>query len=216
MSDSPVIAFLNKATDLILLNLIWILTSLPIVTIGASTTAMYYVTIVSLRNGDGYVVQRYIKSFRENFKLATLLWLPMLFLSLLMGFDLFFWYQMHTGFAKIMFCFSMLIAFLLLIIMEYIFPVLAKLEGDFKTTIKNAAKFSIGYFPYTMVILVFSIGFVVTNLTSLAMNAITVFIGFALIAYIKSFFYYKVFMNHIPEKYDDFDHDPWEEKVIEE
>ena len=43
MSDSPVIAFLNKATDLILLNFLWILCSLPVITAGAATAAMYYV-----------------------------------------------------------------------------------------------------------------------------------------------------------------------------
>lgn len=215
MSDSPVIAFLNKATDLILLNVIWILTSLPIVTIGASTTAMYYVTIVSLRNGDGYVVQRYLKSFKENFKQATLLWLPMMCISIVMMFDLLFWYRLDTGFAKIMFCLSMVVCVFLYMIMQYIFPVLAKLEGNIKVTITNAAKFAFGYLPYTFIIMLFSIGFIMINIHSLAMNAITSFIGIALLAYIKSFFYYKVFMNHIPERYDDFDHDPWEEKKEE-
>ncbi len=55
MSDSPVIAFLNKATDLILLNFLWILCSLPVITAGAATAAMYYVCITSIRCGDGYV-----------------------------------------------------------------------------------------------------------------------------------------------------------------
>lgn len=59
MSNSPVIAFLNKMTDLILLNVIWLLCCLPVVTAGAATTAAYYVSITSIRCGDGYVVKRF-------------------------------------------------------------------------------------------------------------------------------------------------------------
>lgn len=204
MSDSPVIAFLNKATDLILLNVLWIIFSLPVITIGASTTAMYYVCIVSLRNGDGYVVKRFWKSFCQNFKQATCLWIPMLMLLVLMYFDLMFWYSSGTTFSKIMFCVSAVICLMLTMVMMYLFPVLAKLEGNVKTTIKNAAAFAFGYLPYTAVIILCNIGFVFVNIKSVAMNAITAFVGVALITYIKSFFYYKVFMNHIDERYDDF------------
>ncbi len=204
MSNSPVIAFLNKMTDLILLNVIYIIFCLPIVTIGAATTAMYYVCIVSIRQGDGYVVKRFVKSFRDNFKQATIIWLPMLVMIVLLGFDLFFWYALGTVFAKIMFVISAIVAFGIGIVCLYIFPVLAKLEGGIKATIKNAAAFAIGYFPYTIVLILFTVGFCYANYVSLGMNAITVFIGFALLAYMKSFFIYKVMMNHIDERYDDF------------
>lgn len=67
MSDSPVIAFLNKMTDLILLNIIWLLCCLPIVTAGAATTAAYYVSITSIRCGGGYVVRRFFFQLQEKF-----------------------------------------------------------------------------------------------------------------------------------------------------
>ena len=204
MSNSPVIAFLNKMTDLILLNLIYIVCCLPIVTIGAATTAMYYVCIISIRQGDGYVIRRFWDSFRKNFKQATLIWLPLLVITIVMGFDLFFWYQMGTGFSKIMFVLSAIVAFMIFIVGLYIFPVLAKLEGNVKITIKNAAAFAVVYFPNTIVLILFTGGFLYANYVSLGMNAISVFIGFALLAYMKSFFIYKVMMNHIDEKYDDF------------
>lgn len=204
MSNSPVIAFLNKMTDLILLNVIYVIMCLPVFTIGAATTAMYYVCIISIRQGDGYVVKRFFESFRKNFKQATLIWLPMFVVLIVMGFDLFFWYTMGTVFSKIMFVLSMIVAFMLLIVGMYIFPVLAKLEGNIRTTIKNAAAFAVGYFQYTIALLLLTGGFVYANLISLGMNAITFFIGFALLAYIKSFFIYKVMMNHIDERYDDF------------
>lgn len=204
MSNSPVIAFLNKMTDLILLNVTFIICCLPIFTIGAATTAMYYVCIVSIRQGDGYVFRRFFESFKKNFKQATIIWLPMLVIGIIMAFDLFFWYTMGTLFSKIMFVLSAIVAFGLLVVGLYIFPVLAKLEGGVLTTIKNAAAFAVGYLQYTIVLVLFTVGFVYANYVSLGMNAISIFIGFALLAYMKSFFIYKVMMNHIDEKYDDF------------
>lgn len=204
MSDSPVIAFLNKVTDLILLNIIYVICCLPVFTIGAATTAMYYVCIISIRQGDGYVVKRFFESFRRNFKQATFIWIPMIVIWVVMGFDLFFWYQMGTGFSKVMFVLSAIVSFMLLIVCMYIFPVLAKLAGNIKATVKNAAAFSVGYFPYTIILLLLAGGFIYANLTSVGMNAISLFIGFALLAYVQSFFIYKVMMKHIDERYDDF------------
>ena len=204
MSDSPVIAFLNKMTDLILLNLLWLVSCLPIITIGAATTAMYYVCIISIRQGDGYVLKRYISSFKQNFKQATIIWLVMLAVGLLLVGDLFFWYRMGSAFGKVMFCISAVFAVLFFVVALYVFPVLSKLEGSIVMTVKNAAAFAVGYFPYTIILILFTGVFIWGNLKSVGMNAVSLFIGFALLAYLKSFFIYKVMMNHIDERFDDF------------
>lgn len=204
MSNSPVMAFLNKMTDLILLNVIWLIACIPVVTIGAATTAMYYVCIVSIRQGDGYVVKRFLTSFKKNLKQATIIWMFILILGIIMGLDLLFWYRLGTRFGKIMFCISAIVEFALIIISLYVFPVLAKLEGKISNTIKNAAAFAVGYFPYTLVLMLLTGGFIWANLVSIGMNAISFFIGFALLVYLKSFFIYKVMMNHIDGRFDDF------------
>jgi len=208
LSNSPVIAFLNKMTDLLLLNLLYLVCCLPVITIGAATTALYYVSIVSIRSGDGYVIRRFIDSFRRNFKQATIIWLILVLLGGMLGLDLFFCYRMGTVFSKIMFCIIMVPTLAVVIVGLYIFPVLSKLEGDIKTMIKNAAAFAVGYlFPYTLILFLLTGAFIWANLNSIGMNAITLMIGFALLAYLKSFFIYKVMMNHIDERFDDF-YDP--------
>lgn len=212
MSDSPVIAFLNKMTDLILLNALWLVCSLPVVTIGASTTAMYYVCILSIRQGDGYVVRRFFKSFRENFVKATILWLMILVLGAILAGDLFFWYWLGTPFGKVLFVLSMTVEAAFAMVCLYLFPVLAKLRGNMRQVIHNAAAFAVGYLPYTLILMILTGLFVYMNIISPGMNAISVFIGFAGLVYIKSFFLYKVFMNHIDEKYDDFWTDGMEER----
>ncbi len=206
MSNSPVIAFLNKMTDLIILNVIWLLCCLPVVTVGAATTAAYYVSITSIRCGDGYVVKRFFASFRKNFLQVTPVWLGILLCSAIMTADMLFWYRQGNTFSKIMFIVSGVICFLFLIWGLWLFPVFAKLDGKTGQLVKNAAAFAVGYLPYTAVLLVITGVVVYANLVSLVANSIMLFIGFAVLFYVQSFFFYRVFMNHIDEKYDDFDY----------
>lgn len=205
MSNSPVIAFLNKMTDLILLNVLWIICCIPVVTAGAATTAAYYVSITSIRCGDGYVLRRFFSSFKKNFRQITPIWLVLFVCSLILAADMLFWYRMNTGFGKVMFIASAVVAFLLLIWAMWIFPVFAKLDGKTGELLRNAAAFAVGYLPYTAIVLVITGVAVYANIVSLIANGIMLFIGFALLTYVKSFFFYRVFMNHIDEKYDDFD-----------
>lgn len=67
--------FVNKATDAALMSLLWLLTSLPLVTIGASTAAFYSYTLKQVTNQEGSLVKSYFSAFRSHFKRATLLWL---------------------------------------------------------------------------------------------------------------------------------------------
>ncbi|MDE6909468.1 MAG: DUF624 domain-containing protein [Lachnospiraceae bacterium] len=206
MSNSPVIAFLNKMTDLILLNVIWLLCCLPVVTAGAATTAAYYVSITSIRCGDGYVVKRFFSSFRKNFLQVTPVWIGVLLCSVILTVDMLFWYRQGTAFSKGMFIVSGIVCFLFLIWVLWLFPVFAKLDGKTGQLAKNAAAFAVGYLPYTAVLLVITGAAVYANLVSLVANSIMLFIGFAVLFYVQSFFFYRVFMNHIDEKFDDFDY----------
>ncbi len=211
MSDSPVIAFLNKATDLILLNILWIICCLPVITAGAATTALYYVSITSIRCGDGYVIRRFFESFKKNFRQVTPVYLVILFAAAVFVIDILFWLGQGGTIGKVMFIVSVAMALILFTIVLWIFPVFAKLEGKTWNLIRNAVAFAIGYFPYTAIILVITGIVLYANYVSIVANGIMLFIGFALLAYVQSFFFYRVFMNHIDEKYDDFFEPPPDE-----
>ena len=72
-----------KATECMLLSILWVVTSLPVITIGASTTALYYAVVKVIRNNEGYVWGEFWNGFRTNFKQATIIWLvALLFLEL--------------------------------------------------------------------------------------------------------------------------------------
>lgn len=205
MSNSPVIAFFNKLTDLILLNILWMICCLPVVTAGAATCAAYYVSITSIRCGDGYVFRRFATAFKSSFVPVTPVWLGMLAACFVLAVDLFFWNRFGGFLGKLMLMVSIVIAILLWVWSLWIFPVFAKFSGTRRELLKNAAAFAVGYLPYTGIVLLITGGVIYANLISLVANSIMIFVGFALIMYINSFFFYRVFMNHIDERYDDFD-----------
>lgn len=74
-SMETVYVYFERVFDLFALSILWILFSLPVVTIGASTTALYYTTVKVVQKGNGYLVQEYMRSFKANFLPASILWL---------------------------------------------------------------------------------------------------------------------------------------------
>jgi uncharacterized membrane protein YesL len=72
--DSPILRVLGTLADLCLLNIMTLLGCLPIITAGASITAMHYVMLKMVRNQEGYIWKDFWKSFKENFGQATAIW----------------------------------------------------------------------------------------------------------------------------------------------
>src|SRR5699024_1479033 len=86
--DSMLSRFLYLVGDIVTLHFLWLLCSLPIVTMGASTTALYYSCMKRIRTNEGYPTRNFFKSFKENFRQSTLIWLGMVIIGLILFFDL--------------------------------------------------------------------------------------------------------------------------------
>ena len=87
--DSPVMVALTKMADLIIVNLLAFFCCLPIITVGASMTALHYVVLKIVRDEECYIVKSFFKSFKENFKQATGIWLIEVVLIIIFAAD--FW-----------------------------------------------------------------------------------------------------------------------------
>lgn len=200
--DSPIIRFINKGADLLVLNLLFLVCSIPIVTIGASLTAMYAVNLRSVRYGDGYVVQTFFKSFKQSFVQATIAWLIVLACGLLIFFDIRFWSVMGSGLIqKVMLAVSYALAGILFALVTWLFPLIAKMKDSLKNQFANAAKMAVGYFiPYTLACLLIQGISVFLATVNVAMLLLMLVIGIAIVSYMCSFFLYKVFAKHIKEE----------------
>lgn len=95
--DNRFIQLLNKIFCAAWLNILWFLCCIPIFTIGASTTALYYVSFKLVRNEEGNITKQFFTAFRSNFKKATLIWLPLLGLGILFGIDGYVLYHISSG-----------------------------------------------------------------------------------------------------------------------
>ena len=94
--DSEVMEFLSKVADFIIINLLCFLCSIPIFTIGAAFTAKYYVSMKIVRGEEPSATKSYFKSFKENFKQITAVWLIFLIVYAILAFD---WYNVLFGMA---------------------------------------------------------------------------------------------------------------------
>ncbi len=147
-----------------LLNVLWFICSIPIVTIGASTTALYYVCLKIVRGEEQYVIPMFFRSFKENFRQATQLWLIMLGAGILLGTDGYILSHLRThstGPAAVLWTllFALLIAASIAyaIILLYVFPLTASVVNTNKAMLKNS--FLIGTHYLFATILAFAVHF---------------------------------------------------------
>ena len=76
--DSKFMQVMSRVADLIILNVIYLVTCLPVVTIGAASTALYTVCFRLGTAREGSLVKGYFRAFRDEFRQATLIWLFLL------------------------------------------------------------------------------------------------------------------------------------------
>lgn len=204
--DGPLFSFLSRMADLLWLNVLFIVFSLPIVTVGASTTAMYYVCLKMVRDEDCYITKSFWKSFKENFKQATVIWLILGVILAVLLIDL---RILYGGFSiellmnnpsvnKVLLTAVLIVGICLSFILVYVFPTLAQFENTIKNTVKNALLLSIKHLPITVVLVVIMLVPVIWFL--FPESLITIIIMFSLQAYVASYFLVKVFAPYMPEK----------------
>lgn len=205
--DSGLFRFLSRLADLMILNILFLLTCIPIVTIGASCTALYYVTMKMARDEDAYIARSYFKSFKENFKQATIIWVVALLLIVLLFFDFQILSVMTASFVTVIRIALISVSLIMAMVLLYTFPVLAKFYNSIKNTVKNAFFMSIRHFPKTLLMLAISVGAVVlTFLSAFTLTwgiLIWMMFGFALISYLHARFFVKIFDMYIPENQEE-------------
>ena len=148
------------------LNLLWFVCSLPVVTIGAATTALYYTSLKVIRGEESSLTQQFFHSFRENFKQATVLWLIMAGIGLFLAGDGYILYHLRLSSSRALavlwtVILAIVIAAAIVWVIEllFLFPLIASVSNDNRSMLKNA--FLIGTHYLFATILVFAVHFAV-------------------------------------------------------
>ena len=216
--DSPLMTILTRIGNLIILNLLFIVCSIPVVTIGAAWTALHYVCLRMLREEEGYVARDFFRSFRTNFRQSTLIWLIMMVVFLIVGIDM--KLLSRTGVAYPVFIHYILIAdaAAVLAIGLYAFPLQARFENPLRNTIRNAAILMIGALPRTLCMLVLTAIPVVILLGIPKLLPIVVIMGFSSSVYACAALYDPVFrrLEPAPEVEEEILSEPEEDTPAEQ
>jgi uncharacterized membrane protein YesL len=203
--DGKFFSVMSKVADLIILNIIFCLCCIPVITIGPALTALHYVTLKMVKNEESYIIKSFFKSFKDNFRQATVIWLILLAaLGIIVG-DIKIMLSWETTYKVV---FIVIFIFLLVIwsfTTIYIFPLLATFDNTIKQTFKNSLLMSIRHLPKTVLLFILTafsmllVGFVVPLLPFWFLA------GFSLLAFVNSIILRKIFQIYMPPEEDDDD-----------
>lgn len=137
--------FLGKVADLMLLNVLFLLCSLPVVTVGAALTAAGKVTQDMVLQDDHGIIKRFFVTFRNEFKQSTGLWLLLLLTCGILAYDAFLVYLYCEGaLATTLYVFFGFLAFVVTAVAVYAFALVARYENRLKNHLRNACLLMIG------------------------------------------------------------------------
>ena len=195
-TDSPVMRFFSKIFCMVYLNLLWLVCSIPLVTVGASTAALYY-TMMKVAAGDDYgLTTRFFSSFRRNLKQGIVLGVIALAVGALLSVDIYFYLIAPGGITSVFQVFQIILAVLYLMIVSWAFPILAKFDLPTGRILQSAFFLSIRYFGYTCMILLTEISITVIEFFFVPLLALW---GMGLISFVNSICFRAVFTKFVPE-----------------
>lgn len=151
--DSPLYRFLVKFLDVLKLNFMWLIFSLPVITIGASTVAAMAVALKMVDDEEGYIGRSFIKAFKENWKQATALWAVTVVAvyAVYLDFQLF---NAVEGNPILFLIIGMFSTALVVCALLYSYPLLARYENTLVRTIQNSLDISRKYFGRTLLLII--------------------------------------------------------------
>lgn len=200
--DSPILQIISRICDMVILNVVFLLTCIPIFTIGAANTALYDVVFRMDTDREGKLLATYFHSFRENFRQSTLLWLALLLFGVAT-------YVNMTRFSVLgetsyllgygLFIVSMVVLLLEVFLFSYGFPLLSRFRNSTRQTAVNALLLAIGNLPRTLVVAVincFPWALLIVNFYAfMQLGFIWLALYFAAAAYFNSRVLKKIFDN---------------------
>ncbi|MBR2540961.1 MAG: YesL family protein [Mogibacterium sp.] len=146
-SENPVMRFLSRLVDLVMLNVITLIYCLPLITAGGALTAMNYVLLHLHRGDESYIIRMFRKSFRENFRQGIPEGLLALAAAGITAVDLWALHGSGSRAATLMMIVITIIAVMIFVTCVYMFALQSRYENKVSGTILNAVRLAIGNLP---------------------------------------------------------------------
>lgn len=190
--------FMEKVMNAAAISLLWLICSLPLVTMGAATAAVFQFTLHQVNDEEGYVIKSFFKAFRQNFRQATILWLLMAAAGSFLAVDLWLCFQIpvpqpvRIGMTAVIGCGALLY----LLTSLYLLPMTAVFSVTVKKTVRDGFIMAVGNLPISILILAVYAGFAV--LACLRPGAAVFCVGIAI--FVSSYLFSFVFRRYLGNK----------------
>lgn len=191
--DNPFFNVMGNIGDWMLLNVLFVLTSVPIITIGMSLTSMYKVALRRTRGESVYLAKEYFQACRQEWKQSTKLWVIFFLTGMLLLFDVLygqnlkFYLNVAIGVLVVFWGFSF----------SYAFPLQARFENTVGNTLKNTLYLALHNLPYTVLFMLLNaipvICIIAGSFWTMMIMPIYLVLGFSLTAKINSIFLERIF-----------------------
>lgn len=196
-----IFSFLGK---MVALNVLWMVCCLPVVTAGASTTALFYCMLKLHKDGDICTFRDFFKSFQLNFRQSTAIWVGLLLLAAVFYMEKNAVAAMPGELSQVFGYVLAAVCIPLVLTALYVFPTVAAFENSIKKLVTNAFYFALkkpGYAIAAAVITLLPMGM---TLVDAGLFPVYLFLwllfGFSLTAYADSWFFWKLFRPYFPEE----------------
>ena len=195
--DGPIMSFLSKVFDLVILNVLTLIFSVPLITIGASMTAAYY-TALKVHRHEGNVWKCFWKSFKENLRQSTGIWLIFIICCAVSVVTYNIGIHMSGTFATVIRGIVLTTLILSVLLYVWVMPLQSRFINPIRLTFKNAFYLAFKYFFRTLFMVVLNllpIGTLVVVIYWTGMRAMGVWLlfGIAVPIYWCVMIYDKVF-----------------------
>lgn len=164
--------FMDRFTDVFKLNMLWILFSLPIVTMGAATIAVSAVTLHMVDEEEGNVGAEFMSAFKSNLRQGIV----MSFFTLIPIWALYIDFQIASvaqNYAIPMLIMGLVSAYIIIFSLLYVYPLLARYENTVFGSLRNSFRISMKFFMRSVLLL----ALLVVELALIFWSTTTIFIG---------------------------------------
>ncbi len=191
--EHPFFEFMGSLGDWMILNVLFVVTSLPVITIGVSLTSMYQVSLRRIRGESRYTVREYFQALRNEWKESTKLWMFFLCTGGILLFDVLYGNNLPAAVNIGLGCLAALWCF----VFTYAFPLQARFQNSMRNTLVNALILAFRNFPVTVILIILNsvpiVCIMMGPFTVMAVMPVLCIIGFSLIVWLESVFLSVIF-----------------------
>lgn len=156
-ADGKLLTLVGIVGDHFLLSLLWLVSSLPVITLGAASAALCQLSFRIQEGQEGRLIRDFLSALKQHFKTATKLWLAILAIGLVFVLDVYFYLQLasqYGAFASVVLGMIGLFALVFALFLVWVYPYMTRYDGSFSKTMKMSFLLSIMNLGWTVLMLV--------------------------------------------------------------